>query len=95
MSDASSKMDQPEDEHSITECTLAECPPGLFLFNGYLGFKSEYHTKAGQPDAYCVESGEYFWGGAKGIEARAALLVTPVDAEMATVVLKACMRRMS
>ncbi len=31
------------------------------------------------PDAYCVSSGEYFWGGAKTQEARAALMVEPVD----------------
>lgn len=30
------------------------------------------------PEAYCVSSGEYFWGGTKTQEARAALLVEPV-----------------
>jgi hypothetical protein len=31
------------------------------------------------PDAYCMESGEVFWGGAKSHEERAKLLVRPVD----------------
>lgn len=55
-------------------CTLAECPPGLFLFGGCLGFRSEYGT-----DAYVVSSGEAFWGGAKTKEERDALMVTPVE----------------
>lgn len=60
-------------------CTFANCPPGLFLHAGMLCFKSEYSTKPGQPDAYCVDSGEYFWGGTSGdLEKRLALIVTPV-----------------
>ena len=43
---------------------LKECPPGLFLWNGNLCFRSEYatmtETNLRQPDAYVVESGEYF-----------------------------------
>jgi hypothetical protein len=31
------------------------------------------------PDAYVLESGEVFWGGAKTHEARAELLVCPVE----------------
>lgn len=63
--------------------TLAECPPGLFLWNGTLGFKSEYgamepddatngkHWKVGnRADAYCADSGEYFWGGQPGVSWR-------------------------
>jgi len=66
---------------------LGECPPGLFLFNGALGFKSEYKTESMTPsgvwqsDAYCVESGEYFWGGVSDPEERERLPVialTPV-----------------
>lgn len=61
-------------EQSVAEVTLAECPPGLFVFNGSYGFRSEYGT-----DAYCLESGEYFSGGTNGGKAiRAALLVEPV-----------------
>lgn len=67
---------------SAVEVTLGECEPGLFWFGETLGFKSEYKTKNSsgiyQSDAYCVESGEYFWGGAKGAVAREALLVRPI-----------------
>lgn len=60
-------------------CTLADCPPGLFRWEGTLCFKSEYHSKPGQPDAYVVVSGEYFWGGTSGnLDARNALIVTPI-----------------
>lgn len=62
--------------------TLAECPPGLFLFGETMAFKSEYRTRTAshqyQSDAYVLESGEYFWGGAKSSEAREALIVQPV-----------------
>ena len=73
--------------------TLAECPPGLFLWNGTLGFKSEYgamepddatngkHWKVGnRADAYCADSGEYFWGGTSTHDDRAKVLVYPIDA---------------
>jgi len=56
---------------------LIDCPPGLFVFNGSYGFRSEYG-----PDAYCLESGEYFWGGVSGDKAkRAELLVEPLALE--------------
>lgn len=43
-------------------CTLAECRPGYFVFNGeYLGFKSGYYSKDNKPDAY-NEAGEFYWG---------------------------------
>lgn len=63
---------------------LRECPPGLFIFGGTLCFRSEYSTtlenpRRHQPDAYVVESGEYFWGGAKTSEERSALSVFPVE----------------
>lgn len=68
----------------IKPVTLNDCPPGLFVFGGTLCFKSEYATTLENPpyyqcDAYCVESGEYFWGGAKGTEARGKLMVQPLD----------------
>lgn len=56
--------------------TLAECPPGLFVFNGSIGFKSEYGA-AGAVDCYCVESGEYFWGGTSTPDERRKLMVSP------------------
>jgi hypothetical protein len=62
--------------------TLNQCPPGLFLYGEELGFKSEYSTinsrNEVQCDAYCVDSGEYFWGGAKSASERGALLVMPM-----------------
>lgn len=72
--------------------TLDECPPGLFFWNGTLGFKSEYGAmepvgsnfktwKVGsRADAYCADSGEYFWGGTSNYEDRAKVLVMPIDA---------------
>ena len=57
--------------------TLAECPPGLFVFNGSIGFKSEYSTDTAGPDAYCLESGEYFWGGTDNRADRVKLKVSP------------------
>ena len=80
--------------------TLAECPPGLFLWNGTLGFKSEYGAmepvgisphhqlwKVGnRADAYCADSGEYFWGGTSNHDDRAKLLVYPVSADAVAMV---------
>ena len=36
------------------ECPVRECPPGYFLYQDMVGFKSEYGS-----DAYC-DTGEYF-----------------------------------
>lgn len=80
--------------------TLAACPPGLFLWNGTLGFKSEYGAmepvgisphhqqwKVGnRVDAYCADSGEYFWGGTSNHDDRAKLLVYPISAEAVAMV---------
>ena len=61
---------------------LKACPPGLFLWNGILCFRSEYatmtETNLRQPDAYVVESGEYFWGGVSDSRSRDELMVQPV-----------------
>lgn len=71
----------------MADVPLAECPPGLFLFNGNLGFKSEYKTESMSPpgfwqsDAYVVESGEYFWGGVSDAREREQLIVTPLEPE--------------
>lgn len=64
---------------------LDECPPGLFSFEGRLGFKTEYghkNEKTGRyhAAAYVVESGEFFWGGAQTFEERGALMVVPAPA---------------
>jgi len=69
--------------------SLNECPPGPFEFNGSLGFKTEYgaakwlperdaFTVSHWPDPYVLDSGEAFWGGVSGQEARAALVVQPL-----------------
>lgn len=60
-------------------CTLEECPPGLFLFGDCLGFKTEYQNAGGGTQAYVVESGEAFGGGAKTAEEREKLMVYPVS----------------
>lgn len=60
-------------------CRLDACPPGPFLFNGHLGFRSEYWTSSIKPDAYCMDSGEYFWGGTSSTMERAALIVQPIE----------------
>ncbi len=65
-------------------CRLDECPPGLFLFGNCLGFKSEYRNEKGASEAFVVETGEFFWGGAKCTAEREALLVTPVEMTDAT-----------
>lgn len=79
----------------MTAVPLAACPPGPFLFNGTLGFKTEYGameivgpanvpgpeirwTVGNGPDAYCLDSGEVFWGGASSKAERAMLMVIPV-----------------
>lgn len=61
-------------------CTLAECPPGFFVFEGWLGFKSEYGDDSDKMEVF-NSGGEAFWGGVSGHEARAALVVQPVVAE--------------
>jgi len=58
-------------------CTLGQCPPGLFVFQNCLGFKSEY----GQDEMYVVESGEAFWGGTNTKEKRLSLPVQPCKTE--------------
>ena len=70
--------------------TLGDAPPGLFLYQGTLGFKSEYKTESlshpgfWQSDAYVVESGEYFWGGTSDPVEREKLMVDLVDHEVVT-----------
>lgn len=70
--------------------TLDECPPGLFVFvrkdgDVSIGFKSEYCSEVidvpgvkTQPDAYCLTTGEYFWGGAHSVLERRELKVYPI-----------------
>lgn len=39
-------------------CTLEECEPGHFIYEGNVGFKTEYRT-AGEVEVY-NEAGEFF-----------------------------------
>jgi len=56
-------------------CQLKECPPGFFIYNNSLCFKTEYKPE----EVYC-ESGEIFWGGTTKDEMRQILDVQPVVA---------------
>lgn len=60
-------------------CTLGECPPGPFIYNGNLGFKTEY-TNNGDIEVFC-ETGEYFWAGTNVAEERNKIIVQPVIAK--------------
>lgn len=60
---------------------LKDAPPGLFLWNGVLCFKSEYTMCGLCPETFVVESGEYFWGDAKMHSERSQLMVEPVTVE--------------
>lgn len=67
---------------------LIDAPIGLFKFGNCVALKTEYSTTHGDvctPDCYIVSSGEYFWGGAKTIEERNALNVTPIKIKHYTV----------
>ena len=57
---------------------LYMAPIGLFDFEGTLCVKTEYST-ARRPDAYIVESGEYFWGGTDDPHEAAMLMVMPLE----------------
>ena len=78
-------MTTPSNEAPIDPklCTLKDCPNGLFVYSGSYGFKTEYKTidrakGTWLSDAYVLESGEYFWGGAATATERENLIVTPV-----------------
>ena len=55
---------------------LESCPPGIFYHEGSFGFKTEYTTD-GKIEAFCLSSGETFWGGVSSHEKRDALMVMP------------------
>jgi hypothetical protein len=57
----------------------------MFLCGGELCLKTEYGNNEGRIDAYIVSSGEFFWGGSKGIiAAQRGVLVTPVEVDGTT-----------
>lgn len=57
---------------------LYMAPVGLFDFEGILCVKTEY-SQARRPDAYILESGEYFWGGTDDPHEAAMLMVMPLE----------------
>jgi hypothetical protein len=63
------------------QCTIADCPPGLFVRGDQMGFVSEYTDESGNREVFVAESGEYFWGGAGTMEERDQLLVIPCSWE--------------
>lgn len=58
-------------------CTLEQCPPGHFVHDGMLCFKTEYKTNEGKIEAYC-SSGEFFVGGCADEPCRKTVQVQPV-----------------
>lgn len=57
------------------ECTLAECPTGLFRQDDHFGLKTEYYYN-GHRVVYTL-GGEIFWGGVGTYSERDELIVTP------------------
>jgi hypothetical protein len=62
---------------------LAQCPKGPFLFEGIVGFKSEYMENNGFIHAF-NEGGEFFWAGAKSADEQRMLMVQPLRMVKAT-----------
>lgn len=59
---------------------LGKLKPGSFFKYGEtLGFKSEYKTDSGAIEAFCVKSGEMFWGGTNNPNDQRELLVSKVE----------------
>ena len=87
-----------EHDELVEKVALRNCPPGPFLYNGSLGFKTEYGSmecenphdpktlwRVGHhSDVYVMASGEAFWGGVTSKEDREKLLVVPVDTDALT-----------
>lgn len=63
--------------------TLDELPPGtLFAFgDDCIAIKSEYRCSNGLIEAFIIDSGEQFWGGAKTAKEQNALMVQPLAIE--------------
>lgn len=57
-------------------CKLEECPPGLFVYEGFLGLKTQYHPN-GKMEVYC-NNGDAFWGQTTTEEEKRKLIVQPV-----------------
>ena len=65
------------------KCTLEELPCGtLFAFgDDCIAVKSEYRCNNGLIEAFIIDSGEQFWGGAKTAKEQNALMVQPLEIE--------------
>ena len=57
---------------------LCEMDPGLFLFDNCLALKTEYMSNSGRIEAYIVDTGEFFHGGAKTVTEQRSLMVQPL-----------------
>ena len=69
---------------------LADCPPGVFVSpQGWLGFRNEYWTDKGEPEAYVLASGEFYWGGVDTHAERRKVLVRPLDPDEVATALRA------
>lgn len=62
-------------------CRLGKCPPGHFVLDGNLCFKTGHYTTKGHMEVY-NEAGEALWGGTNMESERVNLLVTPVKVEL-------------
>lgn len=66
------------------QVTLRELLPGTMFYydgNAYdcIAVKSEYACKNGLIEAYIIDSGELFWGGAKTVAEQHELMVQPLE----------------
>lgn len=60
-------------------CTLYQCPPGFFLYNGNVCFKTEYRSD-NKMEVFC-ESGEFFCASTKTEDEKEKLEVQPLEAD--------------
>lgn len=59
-------------------CKLIDCPPGLFIYNGEVGFKTaDYSNLPDRIEVYLLSTGEKFTGGEEYTWATAELEVRP------------------
>lgn len=74
---------------------LCDMEPGLFLFDDdCLALKTEYITDSGRIEAYIVDTGELFHGGAKTAPEQWSLMVQPLKV-VPLVLCKNCVYRHS
>lgn len=68
------------------ECSLENCPPGMFLLvkDKTLHVKTEYTDNNGIIESYTCSSGEAFLGGVKADIDRSQIRVIPVEYEWRT-----------